>query len=101
MAISGSAVPALQVWIENGHLKVGYDGVAQGAAVVDDVGEVYRLLMSGNKAVLMHKYGDNYQRLMKMVDEHWQRIQQADRDFADMRAGNYVDMTDEVNSTED
>jgi len=69
MAISGSAVPALQVWIENGHLKVGYDGVAQGAAVVDDVGEVYRLLMSGNKAVLMHKYGDNYARLKQMIDD--------------------------------
>jgi len=50
MAIAGGAVPALQVWIKDGHLKVGYSGVAQGAAVVDDVDEVYRLLMSGNKA---------------------------------------------------
>lgn len=59
MAIAGGAVPALQVWIRNGKLKTGYSGAANGVAVVDDVAEVYKLIMNG-KTVLMHRYSDNY-----------------------------------------
>lgn len=66
MAIAGGAVPALQVWIVNGELKTGYSGAANGAAVVDDVTEVFLRITNG-KTVLMHRYSDNYARLEKMV----------------------------------
>ena len=66
MAIAGGAVPALQVWIVDDELKTGYSGAANGVAVVDDVVEVFMRITNG-KTVLMHKYGDNLERLKKMV----------------------------------
>ena len=67
MAVSGEAVPAIEVWLKDGKLSVGYNTHANGAVVEGDPAECFRRISRGER-VLLHRYGLKFVDLKRMVE---------------------------------